>query len=118
MNREDIIKLTTMALTFPIVFFLLAYFNENGTLSILSFLSYLLLAVVGACIGAVYAYYGHNWFFKNSFIAGFIPSIVLIFIAINMGLNNLLVLGDLCLIISCWTTAAEVAFIKNKAVVS
>ncbi|SEL08313.1 hypothetical protein SAMN05216262_105166 [Colwellia chukchiensis] len=115
-NREDMTKLTTTALTFPIVFLLVAYFYDEGTLSILSFLSYLLLAVVGSLIGAVYAYYGHNWFFKNSFVAGFIPSVVLIIISRSMGLDDLVELGDLCLIIACWTTASEVAFIKNKTV--
>jgi len=115
-NREHILKLITTTLTFPIVFLLLAYFNENGVLSILNFFSYLLLAVVGSLIGAVYADYGHNWFFKNSFVAGFIPSIVLIMISVNMNLDSLIVLGDLCLILSCWTTSSEVTFIKNKTV--
>ncbi|WP_232771474.1 hypothetical protein, partial [Colwellia sp. 12G3] len=113
-DRENITKLTTTALTFPILFLLIAYFNENGELSIFSFISYLLLSVVGGLIGAVYAYYGHSWFFKNSFVAGFIPSIALIIISVNMELDNLVVLGDLCLIISCWTIASEVAVIKNK----
>ena len=115
-NRENIIKLITMALTFPIVFLLIAYLNENGALSVFSFLSYFLLSVVGGLIGTVYAYYGHTWFFKNSFVAGFIPSIALIIISVNMGLDNVIILGDLCLIISCWTIASEVAFIKNKTV--
>ena len=115
-NRENIIKLITMALTSPIVFLLIAYFNENGALSVFSFLSYFLLSVVGGLIGAVYAYFGHTWFFKNAFVAGFIPSIALIIISVNMGLDNLIILGDLCLIISCWTIASEVAFIKNKTV--
>lgn len=115
-KRENIIKLITMALTFPIVFLFIAYFNENGALSVFSFLSYFLLSVVGGLIGAVYAYYGHTWFFKNSFVAGFIPSIAIIIISVNMGLDNVIILGDLCLIISCWTIASEVAFIKNKTV--
>tara|TARA_R110000744_G_scaffold372_10_gene1358 strand:+ start:2415 stop:2642 length:228 start_codon:yes stop_codon:yes gene_type:complete len=75
-----------------------------------------LLAVDGGLIGAVYAYYGHNWFFKSSFIAGFIPSLAIMFIIIDMEVENFVVLGYLCLIISCWTVAAEVAFIKNKAI--
>ena len=43
-------------------------------------------------------------------------SIALIIISVNMGLDNVIILGDLCLIISCWTIASEVAFIKNKTV--
>ncbi|GAW95179.1 MULTISPECIES: hypothetical protein [Colwellia] len=50
MSRENIIKLTTTALTFPILFLLLAYVTAGGMLSILTFISYLLLAVVGGLI--------------------------------------------------------------------
>lgn len=115
MNREDIIKLASTALIFPVVFLLLAYFNGNEHISIMSFTAYFLLALVGTSIGAVYAHYAHSFFFKNSFIAGFVPSLVLMFIAINMGIDGLIALGDLCLIISCWTAASEIAFSKNKS---
>lgn len=114
MNREGFIKLTAMVITPPIVFMLIAYFYENGDLSIFSFLSYFSLSVAGGLFGAVYAYYGHAWFFKSSFVTGFIPSMVLIIISISMGLSDLIILGDLCLISSCWTIASEIAFIKNK----
>jgi len=115
MGREDMIKLVIIALAFPVVFILLAYFNEGGVLSIMHFFFYLLLSVVGGLIGAVYSYYGHKLFLRNSFLAGFIPSMVLIFISTGVGMDKLMVLGDLCLILSCWLIASEVATIKNKA---
>jgi hypothetical protein len=75
-----------------------------------------LLAIVGGVIGGVYTYFAHNLFFKNSFCAGLIPSVILMFIAIKMDLDNLIVHGDLCLIIACWVTASELAFIKNNSI--
>ena len=118
MSKDDITKLVTTALTLPIVFFLLGYAFEGLELSLMAFASLLLLAVVGVAIGGVYAYFAHNLFFKNSFFAGLIPSVILMFIAIKMDLDNLIVLGDLCLIIACWVTASELAFIKNKSIKS
>ena len=116
MSKDDITKLVTTTLTLPIVFFLLGYAFEGLELSFMAFASLLLLAVVGGAIGGVYAYFAHDLFFKNSFFTGLIPSVILMFIAIKMDLDNLIILGDLCLIIACWVTGSELAFIKNKSI--
>ena len=115
MSRDDINKLITTALILPTLFFFMAYVYEDLPLSIINLTSFLLLAIVGGGIGGVYAYYTHDLFFKNSLITGLIPSIILMFIALKMGLDDLIILGDLCLIVSCWVTASELAFIKNKS---
>ena len=116
MNREEIIKLVTPILTFPVVFYLLAYFNEGLVPSITNFISYALLAFAGGCIGWFYAYFCYKLFIKHSFVAGFIPVIILLVITTRMDISNLIVLGDLCLILSCWFIASELASIKNKTV--
>ena len=115
MNRTDIKKPIATVLILPVVYLLFTFFNDNYVLSFMNFLSYLLLSAVGGAIGAVYAYYAHNLFFKNSFLAGFIPSVVLIFISTEMEIVYLVMRGDLCLVTSCWLIASEVTFMKNKA---
>jgi small basic protein len=116
LSKDDITKLVATALTLPIVFFLLGYAYEDIDQSITAFLSLFMFSALGCAIGGLYAYYAHNLFFKNSLFTGLIPSVALMYIAIKMDIGNLVVLGDLCLIISCWVIASKLAFIKNKSI--
>ena len=116
MNREKTARLVATFLTSPVLFYLLAYFDEGIAASMTNFISFLLLAFIGGLVGGVYAYYAHTLFIKNSVIAGFIPAVILIVIVSAMDIDNIIVLGDLCLIVSSWSIASEVASIKNKTV--
>ncbi|GAA5137641.1 hypothetical protein [Thalassotalea piscium] len=114
MNRSDLVKLFTSVLVLPVSYWLIAYYFEESSLSLANLFFFTLLALIGGAVGALYAYYGYTLFFKNTWLAGLIPSVSLIYITINMELDNFLPLGDLCLVISCWMVASEVTKIKIK----
>ena len=114
MYREFRIKVLTYLIVSPLTFSVLAYIYENTALSVLTFISYFLLALVGGSIGTVFGYYAYNAIKVNPFVLGFIPTFILIVVAVKMNVSDLIVMGDLCLILSCWFTASDITSVKIK----
>lgn len=115
MNRIQLTKVVTTIFVLPVVFFLLAVINEGLEVSTRTLYPYIILSLIGGTIGGVYAYSCHKLFLKSSLLASLLPVAIFIVGAINLNGIETIILGDLCLVLSCILVASEVALARNTS---